>query len=232
MVALSDVGRTRSHNEDAVGCDAAAGLAVLADGMGGYNAGEVASALAIEQVMTALDAQLPSPAEAAPAAADDSFERTQPEGGFPDIDTMLFGAVEDPAREPCEQGARTLPGDIVTEEAEFEEIEITDSGLPGGAILEDEHLQAARALKIGAWVEFTHEPGKSVRARLTWVSAVTGGYLFTNRKGLRVADTTPQGLAVEFRRGTARPLATVPLFDRAVSSLMDRLHGDQGDPWG
>ncbi|MEQ8497339.1 MAG: DUF1631 family protein, partial [Gammaproteobacteria bacterium] len=234
MAALSDVGRTRAHNEDAVGFDAGAGLAVLADGMGGYNAGEVASALAIEHVMSAMGATLPA-AVTAPADDDDGTERTQPDGGFPSIDTMLFGTVEDPARdaEPREHGARTLPGDIVTEEAEFEEIEITDSGLNGAASQEDEHLRAARALKIGAWVEFSHDPGKTVRARLTWVSAVTGGYLFTNRKGLRVADTTPQGLAVEFRRGTARPLETVPLFDRAVSSLMDRLHGgDQGDPWG
>jgi serine/threonine protein phosphatase PrpC len=235
MAALSDVGRTRSHNEDAVGCDAVAGVAVLADGMGGYNAGEVASALAIEAVMRALDATLP--VGVALSGEDlETTERTQPEDGFPSIDTMLFGEVDDPARtqaEAREHGARTLPGDIVTGAADVEEIEITDSGLGGAGTEEDEHMRAARALKIGSWVEFTHDPGKTVRARLTWVSAVTGGYLFTNRKGLRVADTTPQGLAVEFRRGTARPLETVPLFDRAVSSLMDRLHGgDQGDPWG
>lgn len=234
MSALSDVGRTRAHNEDHVGCDATAGVAVLADGMGGYNAGEVASELAVEAVMTMLGAHYPAAAdEADTQAPDDATERTQPEGGFPDIDTMLFGSVDEQAAlsAPAEQGEGTLPGDILTDEADFEEIEITDAGLTGGAVDEDEHLYAARALKIGSWVEFTHEPGKVVRARLTWVSAVTGGYLFTNRKGLRVADTTPQGLAVEFRRGTARPLETVPLFDRAVSSLMDRLHGDGSDPW-
>ncbi len=234
MSALTDVGRTRAHNEDHVGCDAAAGVAVLADGMGGYNAGEVASALAVEAVMTALGAQFAAAdddADDATVEPDDATERTQPEGGFPDIDTMLFGSVDEQAS-PAAQGEGTLPGDILTDESDFEEIEITDAGLAGGAVDEDEHLHAARALKIGSWVEFTHEPGKIVRARLTWVSAVTGGYLFTNRKGLRVADTTPQGLAVEFRRGTARPLETVPLFDRAVSSLMDRLHGDSSDPWG
>lgn len=231
MSALTDVGRTRAHNEDHVGCDAAAGVAVLADGMGGYNAGEVASALAVEAVMTALGAQYAAADAAAAAEPDDATERTQPEGGFPDIDTMLFGSVDEQASPPRAQGEGTLPGDILTDESDFEEIEITDAGLAGGAVDEDEHLHAARALKIGSWVEFTHEPGNVVRARLTWVSAVTGGYLFTNRKGLRVADTTPQGLAVEFRRGTARPLETVPLFDRAVSSLMDRLHGDSGDPW-
>jgi protein phosphatase len=47
MVSRSDVGMVRSHNEDAVLTDAAHGFAILADGMGGYNAGEVASGMAI-----------------------------------------------------------------------------------------------------------------------------------------------------------------------------------------
>ena len=38
-----DTGRARQNNEDSVAVDATAQLAVLADGMGGYNAGEVAS---------------------------------------------------------------------------------------------------------------------------------------------------------------------------------------------
>ncbi|RTL15935.1 MAG: Stp1/IreP family PP2C-type Ser/Thr phosphatase [Burkholderiales bacterium] len=41
--SATDVGRARDNNEDSVALDEAAHLAVLADGMGGYNAGEVAS---------------------------------------------------------------------------------------------------------------------------------------------------------------------------------------------
>ncbi|WPB56873.1 Stp1/IreP family PP2C-type Ser/Thr phosphatase [Xylophilus sp. GOD-11R] len=43
--ALTDPGRLRPNNEDAVLFDVSVGLAVLADGMGGYNAGEVASGI-------------------------------------------------------------------------------------------------------------------------------------------------------------------------------------------
>ena len=46
-------GRVRDHNEDAIGCDPDIGLMVLADGMGGYNAGEVASGIAV-QIVTEL----------------------------------------------------------------------------------------------------------------------------------------------------------------------------------
>ena len=51
-VGLSDVGRVREHNEDTIGVDADIGLFVLADGMGGYNAGEVASGSAVKTVMS------------------------------------------------------------------------------------------------------------------------------------------------------------------------------------
>ena len=47
---LTDTGRVRDHNEDAIGFDPEIGLMVLADGMGGYNAGEVASGIAVQIV--------------------------------------------------------------------------------------------------------------------------------------------------------------------------------------
>ena len=47
IVNLSDVGKRRPHNEDSTITDASIGLVILADGMGGYNAGEVASTLAV-----------------------------------------------------------------------------------------------------------------------------------------------------------------------------------------
>jgi protein phosphatase len=46
IAASTDPGMVRSHNEDSIATDPANGLVVLADGMGGYNAGEVASGMA------------------------------------------------------------------------------------------------------------------------------------------------------------------------------------------
>jgi len=52
--AAVDPGRARSNNEDSVSVEADISLAVLADGMGGYNAGEVASNMATGFIATEL----------------------------------------------------------------------------------------------------------------------------------------------------------------------------------
>jgi PPM family protein phosphatase len=51
IAARSDQGRVRDNNEDCLAYDARLGIAVLADGMGGLRAGEVASATAVDAVM-------------------------------------------------------------------------------------------------------------------------------------------------------------------------------------
>ena len=50
MVSLTHPGMVRAHNEDSVSCEPVCGLVVLTDGMGGYNAGEVASGIAVSVV--------------------------------------------------------------------------------------------------------------------------------------------------------------------------------------
>lgn len=57
---LSDIGQVRTHNEDAIEICTESGFVVLADGMGGYNAGEVASTITTDVISKALKAKLRS----------------------------------------------------------------------------------------------------------------------------------------------------------------------------
>jgi len=51
IINISNVGRKRPHNEDSTISDSENGLVILADGMGGYKAGEIASALAAMTIL-------------------------------------------------------------------------------------------------------------------------------------------------------------------------------------
>lgn len=54
IVSQTDPGRVRGHNEDCVESRPEIGVVVLADGMGGYNAGEVASGMATSLIASGL----------------------------------------------------------------------------------------------------------------------------------------------------------------------------------
>jgi PPM family protein phosphatase len=54
IVSVTDPGRVRGHNEDCIESRPEIGVLVLADGMGGYNAGEVASGMATSLIASGL----------------------------------------------------------------------------------------------------------------------------------------------------------------------------------
>jgi PPM family protein phosphatase len=70
--SATDTGRARNNNEDSVAVEESAGLVVLADGMGGYNAGEVASGMATAFIKTELGRWL---GEASENASDTDVRR-------------------------------------------------------------------------------------------------------------------------------------------------------------
>lgn len=96
----------------------------------------------------------------------------------------------------------------------------------GGAehpVDDDVHMAQAREMEEGTWLELQDQDGKPIRAKLSWKSLISGKYFFVNRQGLKVRELTVPGLAAEFRAGRARIIEDVPVFDRAISTLMASL---------
>jgi PPM family protein phosphatase len=70
--AVTDRGRKRPSNEDAFGFSVEAGVYVVCDGMGGAAAGEIASTLAVGEVLRLLKDRIQNNGTALPAAAEEA----------------------------------------------------------------------------------------------------------------------------------------------------------------
>ena len=231
FAAMTDVGLKRSHNEDFALLDESAGIVVLADGMGGCKAGEVASHMAANIIMNVMR-------QGSVATVREPYQQeaeTQSDQNPPLLVTKLYTDFSDVADEPeggdpplllddqadsTDQDLGPLFGADVS--GAFEEIEITATGEATRA-QEDEYTRLVSEFEIGIWVEFEAPDGARSRARLSWVSPLTGTYLFTDRRGAKVADPSRHGLASEFRRGSARLLQRASLVDRITSRLSSKL---------
>ncbi|HET6588298.1 MAG TPA: DUF1631 domain-containing protein [Oleiagrimonas sp.] len=122
----------------------------------------------------------------------------------------------------------TIASPEVLAEAEAETAEAVADKAPEA---DNPHIERVRALKVGDWLEFSSgDKASGERAKLSWISPISGKYLFVNRRGLKVADKTAVELAQEFAHGNAIVLEELPLFDRALDAIVERLRQTQTKP--
>lgn len=102
--AVSDRGRKRPSNEDAFGYSIEHGLYLVCDGMGGAAAGEVASSLAVDEVMRRLSARTADESmqlvieQAIDAANEAIFSRSQSNAKLNGMGTTLVALVAEERR--------------------------------------------------------------------------------------------------------------------------------------
>ncbi|MEZ5485634.1 MAG: DUF1631 family protein, partial [Lysobacteraceae bacterium] len=101
------------------------------------------------------------------------------------------------------------------------EPELEDQPLPDD--INPATLQRIRELSPGAWVEFTSEDGEIERAKLSWISPISGRCLFVNRTGIKVSERRPVDLVEDLEKGLARVLEAASLLRRALNAVVDEL---------
>ncbi|MFC5579650.1 DUF1631 domain-containing protein [Rhodanobacter terrae] len=98
------------------------------------------------------------------------------------------------------------------------------------APLDSPEWHQVQALQPGTWLEFCLPDEAMTRAKLSWISPMSGRYLFVNRRGLKVADYAPRELAILLTDGQARILAANALFDRAMTAIVGKLSQAEAAP--
>jgi hypothetical protein len=138
-------------------------------------------------------------------------------------ESEIVTAEEDPAMLAIPDSIQSIVDDTPTVDDLSEEdiVELAPN---------DPHRLQVQSLQPGTWLEFSLPDEAVARAKLSWISPMSGRYLFVNRRGLKVADYHPHELAVLFGDDQARVLASNALFDRAMTAIVGRLRQQDDKP--
>lgn len=116
-------------------------------------------------------------------------------------------------------------GDIEVEEVSFNDLPGFASPMSTHVPLPppDEYVARVNAMKEGDWVEIHQEGKETVQARLSLVSPYRSTFVFSSRKGQKVAEYSLYQVTSYLRSGRLVLLEDVPLFDRAFGNLVNIL---------
>ena len=95
---------------------------------------------------------------------------------------------------------------------------------------EPKYLDQILALSEGVWVELEKSPGERIRCKLATIVQPGDLYIFVNRRGMKVAERTRMGLAVDLKRGALTVLHESQVFDRALQAVIGNLRQMHGKP--
>ena len=92
-------------------------------------------------------------------------------------------------------------------------------------VVDDASLNLVKSMQIGDWLIFNDldEDNKTIEAKLSWISPITGKYLFVLASGLKYKDIIPQSIAIGLTDKTMVMVENEPIFDRAMESIANTL---------
>jgi hypothetical protein len=137
----------------------------------------------------------------------DSTEDDTADAGF-DPDSTLVEAASAPAHEGSVH-VQAHASEAATDAADSEP-----------AVSKDPHLDAARQVTVGDWLEVQQLGDANLSLRASWISRKSGLVLFADRRGRNARVLSVERLADALRQGSARLLSRDPLTDRAVARLL------------
>jgi hypothetical protein len=124
--------------------------------------------------------------------------------------------------------AETHDGDLLTTRSVDNGVQVEEIILVGASPIwrasDREAFARVSDLKRGDWVEFSQEDGSTSRERLNWISPQRGILVFSNHRSAKAISISPEALARQLRDGNAAIVNDTPLFERALSGVLESLN--------
>ena len=79
-------------------------------------------------------------------------------------------------------------------------------------------------VEVGTWLDILCDKAGKIRAKISWVSPITGRYLLVNSNGVRMADMSAKEISEGIQNNKISPLQVVPLFDRAMLEIAKKMN--------
>lgn len=79
-------------------------------------------------------------------------------------------------------------------------------------------------IKVGTWLDMIDSSSQKIRAKISWVSPITGRYLLVTSNGVRLADMSPEEISIGIQQNKISELQIIPLFDRAMLEIAKQMN--------
>ena len=145
-----------------------------------------------------------------------------------------LGCINEHVEQVAKHDRAYLEDDIEpVEDASFQELEeivltAPDDSSSESVPPEPKFLDQILALSEGVWVELEKSPGERIRCKLATIVQPGDLYIFVNRRGMKVAERTRMGLAVDLKREALTVLHESQVFDRALQAVIGNLRQMHG----
>lgn len=89
--------------------------------------------------------------------------------------------------------------------------------------IDEKYIDIVKTLSEGTWLKFKSAKNTSKRAKLSWVSPITGQYLFVTSDGLKYDNFTAQHIALGISNNSIDIIEEIAVFDSAMISVANQL---------
>ncbi|MEM9531528.1 MAG: DUF1631 domain-containing protein [Pseudomonadota bacterium] len=121
----------------------------------------------------------------------------------------------------ADESGLTIRGEDIVEQAVLDETPVanTEKELT-------EFFDTVRAWQTGQWVMFHRDEEEPLRAKLSWISPITGHYLFVDQRGIKAAEKSLQELAEDMLAERLTTMEQNSLVSRAMHAIAGRINKD------